>query len=354
MIRVSILILLVSLFLFSKSASPQQTNVHRYQVYDLKTNNSIRAIEALNDSTLWFSASGGIYGFTQDGGQHWKIDSMKIESLTPDFRSLAVLNEQTVLLLNAGSPAFIMKSTDRGKVWKTVYKNDSKEIFFDAMKFSDGTSGYALADPIEGQFQILATNDSGDHWDMMRNLPAAFMGEACFASSNSGIDITHNTIWIGSGVSYNRVLSFGNESGHWSSTTALVQCCGPLQGIFSLDFYDDQNGIVVGGDYSRKSKTDSTAAITKDGGQSWKIISSGVLPFGSCVKFQPASNAKTIFIACLPGIYFSNDAGESWKKLDDESGKEINDSYFVLDFSPSGKTLWLAGANGKIARVQLK
>ncbi|MFI5135765.1 MAG: hypothetical protein ACHQD9_07920, partial [Chitinophagales bacterium] len=59
-------------------------------------------------------------------------------------------------------------------------------------------------------------------------------------------------------------------------------------------------------------------------------------------------------VACLPGIYFSDDGGENWKKLKDENGKEINDSYYVLDFSPSGKIVWLAGANGKIARLELK
>ncbi|MFI5135990.1 MAG: WD40/YVTN/BNR-like repeat-containing protein, partial [Chitinophagales bacterium] len=336
-------VLLFVLIVISYSESfAQSPKVELYSVFDLKVNVTIRAIEAVNDSTLWFSASGGTYGYTNDGGKHWKIDSMKIESTTPDFRSLAVLNDSTVLLLNAGSPAFIMKSTNRGKKWRSVYENHLKEIFFDAMKFSDEKNGFALADPIDGQFQILATNDGGDHWQMNKNLPSAFMGEACFASSNSSLSITKNSLWIGTGASYNRVLSFGNESRHWSSSTALVQCCGSLQGIFSLDFYDDQNGIVVGGDYSRKNKMDSTAAITHDGGKTWKIVSSGILPMGSCVKFQPASSAKTIFVACLPGIYFSDDGGENWKKLKDENGKEINDSYYVLDFSPSGKIVWLA------------
>ena len=328
--------------------------VSSYSEFDLKIQTNIRAIDVVNDSTVWFSGSSGVFGFTNNGGKKWSTDTLKIDTLIPDWRLLSALNDSIVILLNAGSPAFVMKSMDWGRTWKKVYENYSKEIFFDAMKFSNGKNGFALGDPMDGQFQILETHDAGDHWATLKNLPSAFMGEACFASSNSSFDFERNVLWIGTGGSYNRVLSVYDGSRNWSSSTALVQCCGRLKGIFSMDFFDDKIGIVVGGDYDKKQKTDSTACVTYDGGKNWKVVGSGQLPFGSCVQFQPGSHGKTILVACLPGIYFSTDAGINWFKLKDEKGKEIAGSYFTFQFSPSGKTAWFAGANGHIARIELK
>ncbi|MBK6523321.1 MAG: hypothetical protein IPG08_13935 [Sphingobacteriaceae bacterium] len=59
---------------------------------------SIRALEVVSDITVWFAANRGVWGYTEDAGKTWHIDSLKVDSVYPQFRSIAVLNDSTVLL----------------------------------------------------------------------------------------------------------------------------------------------------------------------------------------------------------------------------------------------------------------
>ena len=61
----------------------------------------------------------------------------------------------------------------------------------------------------------------------------------------------------------------------WQSTTVGVQGESEESGLFSVDFLDDHNGIVVGGNYDGDSLTlaeGENAAITEDGGDTWHVM----------------------------------------------------------------------------------
>ena len=94
---------------------------------------SIRALEVLNDSTIWFAANHGVWGYSDNNGTTFHIDSLKADSVYPEFRSIAILNDSTVLLLSIGSPACLFKTSNKGKTWRLVYSNQQKDIFFDSM-----------------------------------------------------------------------------------------------------------------------------------------------------------------------------------------------------------------------------
>src|SRR6185503_21188708 len=74
---------------------------------------SIRALEVRSDSCIWFSANHGVWGYTEDAGTTWRVDSIKIDSVYPEFRSMTVLNDSTVLLLSIASPAYLLKTTNK-------------------------------------------------------------------------------------------------------------------------------------------------------------------------------------------------------------------------------------------------
>src|SRR6185503_17756335 len=96
---------LLFLLLLYEYATAQSLPVKSFKQFDLEVATSIRALEVLNDSAVWFAGSNGIYGFTDDAGMTWTIDTLTIDSFIPEFRSIAILNDHTELLMNIGSPA---------------------------------------------------------------------------------------------------------------------------------------------------------------------------------------------------------------------------------------------------------
>src|SRR5688572_21354658 len=168
------------------------------QQYTVLPKLSIRALEVINDKTAWFGANRGVWGYTEDSGKTWHIDSLKVDSLYPQFRSIAALNDSTIFLLSIASPAYLFKTTNKGKTWRVVYKNTHPKTFFDSMIFTDKKQGFALGDPIDGHITLLKTTNAGETWKEVPGdkIPALQEGEACFATSNTNLDAYKNMLWF--------------------------------------------------------------------------------------------------------------------------------------------------------------
>ncbi len=342
----------ISLIMFTLNARSQ----HIAQM-TLPVRIGIRAMDVLNDSTVWFAGTNGCYGYTEDNGRTWHIDSFAIAGWKPDFRSISCISPDTVLLLNAGSPARLLKSTDRGRNWKTVYSDDRKEIFFDSMIFRDEQYGIAVGDPIDGCFIVLRTVDGGDHWSQLdcSLLPAAMPGEALFAASNTCVDIIGNNIYIGTGGSHARVLFSTDGGSSWKHATTPIKQSGLLTGIFSIDFYDQQQGMVAGGNYEEPENNLQTKAVSADGGHTWKLLSkTNSTGFASCIQYQPHADAKRLLMVTPNGIFYSLWNGKKWKALDEINGMPAGTGYNTVRFSPDGKVAWCGGADGIIGRIPFK
>ncbi len=315
---------------------------------------SIRAIEVLNDSTVWFAANHGVWGFTENNGRTWTIDSIKTDSVYPEFRSIALLNDSTVLLMSINSPAYLFKTTDKGKNWRLVYTNKHKDIFFDSMKFRNAKEGIAIGDPVDGCFQIIKTIDGGEWWTQTKceNIPEAFAGEACFAASNTCIEMFNNNVWFATGGKHARVFYSSDFGEHFKAfNTPMIQG-DTMTGIYSIDFYNEKTGVVAGGNYG---KTDSsiTIATTNDGGKTWKEIKTKVPHFG-CVQIKPsATKTETIIVTGYDGTFEINTSQKKIKEILDKNGAELKFNTFRFS-KQNPNIMWLAGRNGKIARLKIK
>src|SRR5207244_11308736 len=121
----------------------------------------LRAVMATSGQAVWASGTGGTWLRRSDGGTTWTSGIVPgAERL--DFRSLAAFDERRATLVSAGSPARMFKTADSGESWREVYRNESPDIFFDALRFADESRGYALADPIGGRFR---STDRGRTWE---------------------------------------------------------------------------------------------------------------------------------------------------------------------------------------------
>lgn len=309
---------------------------------------SIRALQVVNDSTIWWAGSGGKYGYSLDAGQSWVVDSIQWDTIQPHFRSIAVTQE-AVFLLSIASPALLFRSIDQGQEWELVYQEDHPAAFYDAMSFWDDQEGIAMGDPTDGCLSVIRTKDGGLTWQKIscEQLPAAEEGEAAFAASNSNIALVGDQAWIVSGGKRARVFHSPDRGDNWSVVDSPIAEGEQMTGIFTVDFYDAQTGIIFGGDWNQKEVNSKNKALSTDGGQSWMPILEGAGPgYQSCVKFLPNSEAQAILSCGIPGINFSADQGQNWKKLSDES-------WYTMGFGSTWQTAWLAG-NGKVGKIHWK
>lgn len=339
--------LLVLFLLFSLQSFAQVKKVNvRY--FSTIPNISIRALEVLNDSTVWFAANNGVWGYTENAGRTWTIDSIRHEGKLPQFRSIAILDINTVLLLSIESPALLYKTIDKGKTWKLVYTINHKDIFFDCMKFQNKNIGYAIADPIDGCIPLIKTIDAGETWQIIDcgEESRVFQNEAFFASSNSNIAFVENNLFIASGGIQSRVLHYSSLKNTYKVISAPLQQGEKMGGIYSIAFYNKKIGAVVGGNYDKVDSTIASIAITKDAGKTWEKIVTPRPYFGSCVQFK---SQNKLYITSHVGTMKIDLKKNSTKELIDQNGKTLK--FHTLRISPSEKTIWMAGSGGRIAVI---
>ena len=119
-------LLLLPLLACGGGHAPSSSTKHeiKLQFTTFPVNSSVRAIKALDANTLWYAGQKGQFGYTNDGGQNWHIDSINVDGYQPGFRAIDITKE-AVFLLSTDSPAMLFKSTDEGKNWEIcLYRDD--------------------------------------------------------------------------------------------------------------------------------------------------------------------------------------------------------------------------------------
>ena len=297
---------------------------------------SIRGLSVVDDSVAWISGSRGYISITRDGGKNWSWTQVKGFEKA-DFRDIEAFSDKTAVIMSSGTPALVLKTTDGGTTWQKKYSNTDTTYFLDAMDFDNPKHGLILGDPIKNKFLLLETNDGGESWNPFKNMPDALPGEASFAASGTCLRVMPDWIYIASGGTQTRLLTYSKEDS-WSYANLPLTHGKPSQGAFSFAA-GHNNGLVVGGDYAKDKKTDSLAAVHK------------VHPF---LNFTPSIKQPAGFQSCVefiggdtflstgtPGSNITADGGVTWKQID-------TTSYNVCRKAKRGKLVLLAGDRGKI------
>lgn len=292
---------------------------NRWKHTQLKTQSlpgmSIRAIEVINDSTIYLAANVGQIGVTTDLGKTWDFQTLRQDTLKPSFRAIAKTDE-SVFIMSIESPALLYKWKDG--VQTLVYEETHPDAFYDAMAFFDNQHGIAIGDPVGGCFSFLLTSDGGNTWNKIPcdKLPEMAAGESAYAASNTNIAIVGDEAWVATGGAVARVWHSKDKGQTWEVVETPIQHGGKMTGIYSVDFWDEKQGIVFGGDWDKKESNTANKAVTQDGGNTWQLVGDGVEPgFKSCVKYVPNSRGMKIVAVGTTGISFSEDAGRTWKQI---------------------------------------
>jgi len=337
---------IIMLYSCQKEYKPREFSALKIETFEVK-NTSIRAIKAIDRSTVYYAGSNGDVGHKTNNGVLWNQLYIKHQdSLTPHFRSLAY-NGKDYFALSIANPALLYKISE-GKS-TLVYQENHEKVFYDAMTFfDDNIHGIAVGDPTENYPSVLLTDNAGETWTKLScdNLPVFEEGEAFFAASNTNIKTIGSTVWIASGGKKARVLKSTDFGKTWEIyNTPIIQGDGP-QGIYSIDFADENNGIIIGGNYAKPNENKANKAITTDGGKTWTLVADAQNPnYKSCVQYVPNTKGKEVVAVGKTGISFSNDGGKTWNDVSDEG-------FYAIDFVDEN-TAWLSG-NEKIGKLDLK
>ena len=318
---------------------------------------SFRALTIGENETFYFAGNNSGIGISYiDGIDALRnIRTMNYDSLIKpklEFRSIARTTE-ALFFMSVSSPAYLYKlSIDdflkSEYLPDLVYQENHPKAFYDAMDFWNNDEGIAIGDRTDDCMSIIITRDGGETWTKLscEDLPKAKKGEAAFAASDTNIAIIGDHTWVATGGKASRVMYSPDKGKTWEIyNTPIIQGL-ETTGIYSLDFYDEQNGFAIGGDYTKPNDTLNNKIRTNDGGKTWQVVANGKGPgYRSCVQYIPNSKAKELVAVGFKGIDYSNDSGDSWKHLSDEGFYTIR---FLND------SVAYAAGKGRVSKLTFK
>ncbi|MEM7187356.1 MAG: oxidoreductase [Bacteroidota bacterium] len=340
-----LLLLLVTLFSCSDGREP----FSRVIIEDFYQDSlSIRAIAPLDENRVWFAANAGIVGLVDHKVP--KLAAIRYEDSLLHFRAIA-RTSTSVFVLSIANPGVLYKIGFDGKEATEiveVYTEEGEKVFYDAMAFWNDQEGIAMGDPTEGCLSVIVTRDGGNSWQKLSCdiLPPAEEGEAAFAASNSNIALVNDKVWIVSGGRRARVFYSEDKGNTWTVFETPILQGGTMTGIYSVDFYDEQVGVIFGGNWENKEFNEGNKALTTDGGKTWKLLSNGEGPgYRSSVSFVPGTEGEGLVAVGSPGISYSSDQGEEWIELSSEG-------FYAIEFV--NDTVAFASGRNRISKLQFK
>ncbi|MFG2332976.1 WD40/YVTN/BNR-like repeat-containing protein [Streptomyces sp. NPDC048604] len=318
-----------------------------WQLTQTGTDARFRGLAAVSRDTAWAAGSKGVVLRTTDAGRTWQ-DVSPPGAAELQFRDVEAFDARraVVLAIGEGEASRVLRTEDGGTTWTESFRNTDPRAFYDCMTFFDRRHGLAMSDPVDGRFRILATRDGGRSWQVLPDagMPAALPGEAGFAAGGQClVSAGPKDVWLATGGAASaRVLHSGDRGLTWTVAESGIPAGDPARGVFALAFRDRAHGLAVGGDYRPDQPSERAAAVTGDGGRSWRAAATPPPAYRSGVAWLPHSRSAALAVGPT-GTDLTTDGGRTWRTVD-------TGSYDTVDCTPDGGC-WASGEKGRIARL---
>lgn len=326
------------LFLLFSLQLSLQINAQSVKLLTSGTKTSIRGLSVVTDKIVWVSGSAGTIAKTSDGGKTWKWITVKGFEKT-DFRDIEAFDDSVAIIMGIDSPAIILKTIDAGKTWAVVYRNDTKEMFLDAMDFVNNKEGIVIGDPMNDLFFSANTKDAGNTWqeEIANKKIIAAKGEAAFASSGTNIRKLKNgtNIFVSGGLSSHLFID------NIAKQIPILQG-KETTGANSIAAKNNKTFIVVGGDFNTKDSTSKNCFITNNAGISWVAPKTSPTGYRSCIEYL----YKQTWVTCgLNGVDITTNDGQDFKQIS-------TISFHVCKRAKKGNAVYFAGGGGRIGKLE--
>lgn len=298
-----------------------------------------RAID-VNELFVAVGGKGGVVNILlPDTSVRYQI-MKKVFGEVEDYRDLELLPVGACILMNAGKDG-ILFGVAPGGGGRVIY--DTTGVFFDGMDFWESNPNYGIVygDPINGQFFLARTNNMGLDWRAITpaSLPETLENEAGFAASGSGIQtIGDSTVYFGTGnAKVARIFKSSDLGNNWEVMETPMKA-GKGFGIYSLHFWSENEGIIIGGSYLDSTYQKKICFYTSDGGKNWENRSEGL--GGYCSTVSSNQEGSLTIASGRMGTYFSENKGLSWHLL-------TNRKFYTSLIK--GNSIYFTGKNGAYA-----
>jgi photosystem II stability/assembly factor-like uncharacterized protein len=254
---------------------------------DSGSDSTLLSVSIIDTSIAWAAGLGSTMLITVNGGQSWL-------SLPPtvggDVYNIAAITQQrAVAAVNGPGSAKIRRTVTSGISWSTVYEDTDPNAFINAIEMFDENNGYALGDPVGGNWTLLRTSDGGVSWTPAAALPQ----DGSEAGWNNSMD------WVGDvygwfGTDNSRVYYTTDGGSNWNFGTTS------FSNSYAVSFATEFLGMTSG------TATDRS----DDGGANWSV-SPAQLPgdgFGSAA--LNLSPPRWYFVSGS-GVFKTTDQGEN-------------------------------------------
>ena len=320
---------------------------------------SIRALE-FNDEYIFYGSADHIGKHDLNAQFKINLNDLSVDNGKNHFKNILTYDDKplhfraikemegNMFAISIGNPARLYKLHRKSNAPKLVYEEVNENVFYDSMDFWNNQEGIAIGDPTEGCMSIIITRDGGNTWAKLscEELPKAKEGEAAFAASDTNIAIAGDRTWVATGGKASRILYSADKGKTWEVFDTPIIQGKETTGMYSIDFYDENNGFAIGGDYTKPNDTLNNKIRTKDGGKTWQIVANGKVPgYRSCIQYIPNREGKELVAVGFKGIDYSNDAGNTWEHLS-------NEGFYTIRFL--NDSVAYAAGRGRISKLTFR
>lgn len=334
------LLVILSLMVFACAAPKKIESVP----YDFKRDHRIEIVQvapdtchargiAVVDSTIYTANNNGfVYQKKADKSY---VDRLSQNEL-PELRDIYVLSEDYFIAMQSNEQSVLLLSQGLVESRLPVFRYPT---FMDALDINSNGFGVLFADPLDDSLRVAVTKNYGKSWELCyASVLKCVPGEAGFAASGSIVQVINDSTYVAvSGGMQSRFFKTKDYGKSWTASQ-LQFFKSNASGPFSLHFWDDHNGVLVGGNYLEPNDTLNNCFLTSDGGLTWYKPLQTTSGYKSCV-----TSFKGMLFACgTNGIDISFDKGKHWEKW-------RNDNAFAM--TVNNDKLYITLQKGKVMIV---
>ena len=313
----------------------------------------LQAVSAPGNGVVWVSGLGGTFARSLDSGASWR-PGMVLGAEKLELRDIHAVDESTAYALSSGTgdQSRVFKTTDGGASWSLSLENSDPEGFFDCFDFWDEDHGLLYGDSVGGRLVLFETSD-GKTWTRLpaERLPAARPGEGGFAASGTClVTVGDSTAYVGTGAGSSRLLRTRDRGRNWEAFETPIVSAAATAGITSVTFWDEENGIAVGGDIGAPDQKQDNVAVLSGGSRAARLAASPVFPgpiYG--IAHVPGTNPPALVAVGPKGAAYSLDSAQTWMPLSEDSYWSVG-----FDSSSEGGVGWMVGPEGRISRLEVR